>query len=263
MFFTVPCYGYMFASTTFAPGLGLSLAPYPRSCRMGLGPLSEAPLCDLQLLAPSFLVVLAEAACLRRLLDLSIVLPWPWIGFLGHLLCTSSCQQVVFCAWRILLLVRLRPLPNASLGALGLPARFLWPSLRQRVCESSGLSAWSFPFRGPTPISRLFLSWRPCRSRSLIPSLAPSWWCPCPLMRWALPTLSGYVLSVPSAFSLRQSRWSIPSHCRPSRSVSLLMVSAICERWLLRRGVSPSVGFRRSPWGLAVAPPISPYTGPS
>ena len=27
---------------------------------------------------------------------------------------------------------------------------------------------------GPTPISRLFLSWRPCRSRSLIPSLAPS-----------------------------------------------------------------------------------------
>ena len=94
--------------------------------------------------------------------------------------------------------------------------------------ESSGLSAWSFPFRGPTSISRLFLSWRPCRSRSLIPSLAPSWWCPCPLMRWALLTLFGYVLSVPSAFSLRQSRWSIPSHCRPSRAVSLLTVSVIC-----------------------------------
>ena len=70
VFFTVPCYGYMFASTTLAPGLGLSLAPYPRSCRMGLEPLSEAPLCALQLLAPSFLVVLAEGACLRRLLDL-------------------------------------------------------------------------------------------------------------------------------------------------------------------------------------------------
>ena len=68
----------MFASTTLAPGLGLSLAPYPRSCQMGLEPLSEAPLCALQPLAPSFLVVLAEAACLWRLLDLSIVLPWPY-----------------------------------------------------------------------------------------------------------------------------------------------------------------------------------------
>ena len=117
-----------------------------------------------------------------------------------------------------------------SLGALGLPARLLWPSLRPRVCESSSLSTWSFPFRGPTPISRLFLSWRPCRSRSLIPSLAPSWWCPCPLMRWALLTLSGFVLSVPSAFSLRRSRWSILSHCRPSRALSLLTVFVICER---------------------------------
>ena len=60
---------------TLAPGLGLFLAPYPRSCRMGLEPLSEAPLCALQPLAPSFLAVLAEAACLRRLLDLSFVLP--------------------------------------------------------------------------------------------------------------------------------------------------------------------------------------------
>ena len=64
----------MFASSTLAPGLGLFLAPYPRSCRMGLEPLSEAPLCALQPLAPSFLVVLAAAAaaCLRRLLDLPL-----------------------------------------------------------------------------------------------------------------------------------------------------------------------------------------------
>ena len=75
VFFTVPCYGYMFAFTTLAPGLGLSLAPYPRSCRLGLEPLSEAPLCALQPLAPSLLVVLAEAECLRRFLDLFIVLP--------------------------------------------------------------------------------------------------------------------------------------------------------------------------------------------
>ena len=191
MFFTVPCYGYMFASTTLAPGLGLSLAPCLRSCRMGLVPLSEAPLCTLQPLAPPLLVVLAEAACLRKFLDLSIVLPWQWVRFQGHLLCTSSCQQVVFCAWRILLLVKLRPLPDDSLDALELLEGFLWPSLRPRVCESSSLSAWSFPFWGPPPISCLFLSWRPCRSRSLIPSLAPSWWCPCLLMWWVLLLLSG------------------------------------------------------------------------
>ena len=71
------------------------------------------------------------------------------------------------------------------LCALWLPARLLWPSLRQRVCESSSLSHWFFPFRGPMPVSRLFLSLRPCRSRSPIPSLAPSRWSPCTLLRWA------------------------------------------------------------------------------
>ena len=75
VFFPVPCYGYMFASTTLAPGLRLSLAPYPSSYRVGFEPLSEASLCALHPPAPSFLVVLAEAACLRKLLDLSIVLP--------------------------------------------------------------------------------------------------------------------------------------------------------------------------------------------
>ena len=39
--------------------------PYPRSFRMGLEPLSEAPLSALQLPALSFLVVLAVAACLQ------------------------------------------------------------------------------------------------------------------------------------------------------------------------------------------------------
>ena len=88
--------------------------------------------------------------------------------------------------------MRLRPLPDDSLGALWLPVRLWWSSLRLRVGEGSSLSAWSFPFRGLSPFSRLFLSWRPCLSRSLFPSLAPSWW-------WPLLTLSGYVLSVPSA----------------------------------------------------------------
>ena len=135
--------------------------------------------------------------------------------------------------------MRLRPLPDDSLGVLGLPARLLWPSLRQRVCESYTLSVWSFPFGGLPPFSRLFLSWRPCRSRSLIPSLAPSWWWPCPLLRWALLTLSGYVLSVPSAFSLCRSCWSILSHCRPSRAVSMLTVSVIAERFALAEGRLP------------------------
>ena len=95
------------------------------------------------------------------------------------------------------------------------------------------------PLRGLPPFSRLFLCWRPCRSRSLIPSLAPSWWWPCPLLRWALLMLSGYVLSVPSAVSLRRSRWSIPSHCRPSCTVSLLTVSVIGVRFAFAEGRLP------------------------
>ena len=161
--------------------------------------------------------------------------------------------------------MRLRPLPDGSLGALGLPVRLLLPSLSQRVSESFSLSAWSFPFSGLSPFSRLFLCWRPCRSRSLIPFLAPSWWWPCPLLRWALLTLSGYVLSVPSAVSLHWSRCSIPSHCRSSCTVSLLTVSVIGARFAFARGgggVTPCVWSCRCPSGVAVAPPLSPYTGP-
>ena len=85
----------------------------------------------------------------------------------------------------------------------------------------------------------MFLSWRPCRSHSLIPSLTLSWWWPCPLLRWALLTLSGYFLSVPSAFSLCRSRWSIPSHCRPSCTVSMLTVSVIGARFTFAEGRLP------------------------
>ena len=56
----------------------------------------------------------------------------------------------------------------------------------------------------------LFLSLRPSRSRSPIPSLTPSRWSSCLLMWWAFMSLYGYVLSVPSAFSLYWSRLSIP-----------------------------------------------------
>ena len=47
--------------------------------------------------------------------------------------------------------MRLRPLLVGSPGALWLTGRLLLPSLRQRVSESSSLSAWSFPFRGLSP----------------------------------------------------------------------------------------------------------------
>ena len=53
--------------------------------------------------------------------------------------------------------MRLRPLPVGSPGALGLTVRLLLPSLRQRVNESSSLSAWSFPFWGLS----LFLAFVP------------------------------------------------------------------------------------------------------
>ena len=105
----------------------------------------------------------------------------------------------LFWACTLLLRVRLRPLPDDSLSALWLPVHLLWCSMRLRVCEGSSLSAWSFPYRGLSPFSRLFLTWRPGRSRSLFPSLAPSWWWPCPLRRCVLLSLSGYGLSVPLA----------------------------------------------------------------
>ena len=70
-----PMLGLRVACTTLATGLGLSLVPYPSSCRLGLVPRSVAPLCALQPLATSFRVVLTEVVGLRRLLDLSIVLP--------------------------------------------------------------------------------------------------------------------------------------------------------------------------------------------
>ena len=75
--FHCPMLGFSIASPTLATGLGLSLVPYPSSCRLGFVPQSVAQFCTLQPLAPSFLVVLTAAADLGRFLVLSIVLPWP------------------------------------------------------------------------------------------------------------------------------------------------------------------------------------------
>ena len=150
-----------------------------------------------------------------------------------------------------------------------------WSSLRPRVFESSGLSPGFFPFRGPTPVSRLFLSLWPCRSRSPIPSLTPSWWSPCPLMRWALLTLSFYVLSVPSAFSLHRSRLPIPfamsalsrrvfaDGIRPLRAVALAEGASLHALGSVRahgvRGGSTYIALHRT-WSVSA---ILPYANES
>ena len=77
---------------------------------------------------------------------------------------------------------------------------YCWSSLRPPVFVSSGLSPGFFPFRGPAPVSHLFLSLRPCQSRSPFhPSLLLGGvlvrLCGGPIL-----TLSCYVLSMPSAF---------------------------------------------------------------
>ena len=72
-----PMLGFSVASTTLATGLGLSLVPCPTFCRLGFVPRSVAQLCALLPLAPSFRVILTEAAGLGRFSVLSIVLPWP------------------------------------------------------------------------------------------------------------------------------------------------------------------------------------------
>ena len=76
---------------------------------MGLEPLSEASLRALPLPARSFLVVLAEAASLREVLALSIVLPWLMVRLHDHLHYPWSRPPVVMWAWPYVLLDGLRP----------------------------------------------------------------------------------------------------------------------------------------------------------
>ena len=99
-----PMLGLSLASKTLAKGLGLSLVPCPTFCWLGFVPRSMPQLCALQPLAPPF----------QR-----------YVRFRIHLLCSALCLQVVFWAWSLLLWVRLRPLPDNSLGTLGLPERLL------------------------------------------------------------------------------------------------------------------------------------------
>ena len=73
---------------------------------------------------------------------------------------------------------------------------------------------------------------------------------------------SGYVLSVPSAFSLHRSRLSIPFALSPlSRHVFADGVSPL-RAVALEEGRLPMRWVPSEPMGIAVAPTISPYTGP-
>ena len=80
-------------------------------------------------------------------------------------------------------------------------------------------------------------------------------------MRWAFLSLYGYVLSVPSTFSVHRSRLSILfaisplSHRVFADRISPLRAVALAEGRLPMRWV-PS-----KPMGFEVAPPLSPYAG--
>ena len=67
---------------------------------------------------------------------------------------------------------------------------------------------------------------------------------------------------MPSAVYLRRSPCWLPSHCRPSCTVSFRTVSVFGARFAFAGGRLPLHWSRRGPWGVAVAPLISPYTGP-
>ena len=227
-------------------GSGPSRWPPPFRGRVGGGlPLPFAP-------EASFSVLIPLSFGMRSLYGLCVL-----VG--SHLYPTEGCHWCLALypsGWASSLCLRLL-FPPCSCRRIS-----WWSSLRPRVFESSRLFPVFFPFRGPTPVSRMFLSLRPSRSHSPIPSLAPSWWSPFPLLRRDFLSLSCYVLRVPSAFLCFGLVCRSCSHCRPSRAVSSLTVSVLCAWSLLRLGHLPTRWVPSEPMGFAVAPPISPYTGP-
>ena len=70
-----PVLWFSVASTTLAAGLGLSWVPCPAFCQLGFCSSVGGSACALQPLAPSYRLVLTEAAGLGGFLVLSIVLP--------------------------------------------------------------------------------------------------------------------------------------------------------------------------------------------
>ena len=118
-----PMLGFRVASSILAAGLGLSWVPCPTSAGGGFVPRSVAHL--------------APCSCWRPVTGWSSLklrfVGGSWFSLLCspgrrsalRSTCSASCQQVVFWACDLLLRVRLRPLPDVSLGALWLPVRLL------------------------------------------------------------------------------------------------------------------------------------------
>ena len=146
--------------------------------------------------------------------------------------------------------------PGAA-GALAVP------SLGLRVSESSSLSAWSFPFRGLS----LFLAFVP-----LLEALSES-------LTHSFPRSFLMVALYASAVGFADALWLCPERALRHlfASVSLLAPGALSpllhrvlpdgfRHWCTFRicgGASPlEFGPVGGPWGVAVAPPISPYAGP-
>ena len=257
-----PWLGFSVTSPTLARGLGLSFVPYPLFCRLELVPRSVAQLCALQLLVPSFRVYLSVAVGFG--------------GFLGSLLCAPLAVGLLpgspnrLCPLSAVCLLGLVPSPSGVASASY--GRFSWhpgaagalavPSLRLRVSERSSLSAWSFPFRGLS----LFLAFVP-----LLEALSES-------LTHSFPRSFLVVALYTSAMGFADALWLCPERAlgRFFASVTLLAPGALSP--LLHRvfpdgfrhrctfhfcgGASPlELGPVGTLGGVAVAPPISPYTG--
>ena len=135
-----PMLGFRVASATLAAGLGLSWVPCPSSASWGF--------------VPRLVARLAPCSCWRPLTGWSSlklrVLGGSWFSPLcspGRRSASRSTYSALppvsrlFWACSLLLRVRLRPLPDDSLGAMWLPVRLLLSSLRLRVGKGSSLSA--------------------------------------------------------------------------------------------------------------------------
>ena len=224
VFFPIRCSGSMSTSMALDHGLRLSLVLCSRSFRMGFEPLSEASLCALPLPA-----CISWWSSLRQWVFGSswlspLFFPIRWYGYMITCIALDPVRRLSF----LLGPISFDPLSWASLRACRCWRVYWWSSQRPRGFESSGLSPVFFPFLGPTPVSRMFLCLRP-RSRSPFPSLAPSWWSPCPLWRSCL--ADALLLCPECALRLFlcvglvcRSR----PHCRPSRAVSWLTISVLC-----------------------------------
>ena len=166
--------------------------PYPCSFRMGLVPLSEAPLSTLQLPALPFLVVLVEAAGLRGFWDLSIVLPCPWYASMPTCFALTPVLRLYLVLGPISFWMGFASCLRILFTPCGCRRAYCGPHC---ACESEGVLA---SLLGSSPSGVRHLS-RICYSV----------WGPVGVAHPFHPSLLlGGVM--PSAFSLHRSRLSIP-----------------------------------------------------